>query len=46
VRSKWVELATKHKVPIRCVLFPAEPELCDHNNAVRALNHAVGPKSQ
>jgi hypothetical protein len=41
VRSRWVELAAKHSVPIRCVLFTASPELCEHNDVVRALNNAV-----
>lgn len=41
VRSKWIELAAQHKIPIRCVLFLADPALCQHNNAVRALNHTV-----
>ena len=41
VRSKWVELAAKHSVPIRCVLFTASPELCEHNDVVRALNNVV-----
>ncbi|KAE8453109.1 hypothetical protein EG329_012296 [Mollisiaceae sp. DMI_Dod_QoI] len=38
VRSKWVQLAAKHNVPIRCVLFTAGSEICEHNDAVRALN--------
>ena len=41
VRSKWLELANKHSVPIRCVLFTASAEICEHNDAVRALNEAV-----
>ena len=41
VRSKWVELAAKYSVPIRCVLFTASPELCEHNDVVRALNTSV-----
>jgi predicted kinase len=41
VRSKWVELAASHSVPIRCVLFTASPELCEHNDVVRALNNDV-----
>jgi bifunctional polynucleotide phosphatase/kinase len=41
VRSKWIALARKHQVPIRCVIFLAEADLCEHNDVVRALNHAV-----
>lgn len=41
VRSKWVELAAKHSVPIRCVHFTAPAELCEHNDVVRALNSTV-----
>ena len=41
VRSKWVQLAASHSVPIRCVLFTASPELCEHNDVVRALNSGV-----
>lgn len=41
VRSKWVELAATHSVPIRCVLFTASSELCEHNDVVRALNNVV-----
>jgi hypothetical protein len=38
-----VKLAAKHNVPIRCVLFKAGSEICEHNDAVRALNNAVCP---
>jgi len=41
VRSKWIELAAKHSVPIRCVWFTAAAEICEHNDAVRALNNTV-----
>ena len=41
VRSKWVELATRRSVPIRCVLFTTGAEICQHNDAVRALNNVV-----
>jgi hypothetical protein len=34
-------LAGKRRVPIRCVLFLAEADLCEHNDVVRALNHTV-----
>jgi hypothetical protein len=31
-------LAKRLNVPIRCVIFTASSDLCEHNNAVRALN--------
>lgn len=34
-------LAKSQNVPIRCILFTADPALCEHNNAVRALNNGV-----
>ncbi|KAI9723474.1 MAG: hypothetical protein M1828_004204 [Chrysothrix sp. TS-e1954] len=37
-RAHWVQLAKSLGVPIRCVNFSASPELCRHNDAVRALN--------
>lgn len=43
VRSAWIALAKKHNVPIRCVLFKAPQKLCEHNDAVRALNEHVSP---
>jgi bifunctional polynucleotide phosphatase/kinase len=41
VRSIWVQLAAKYKIPIRCVLFLADAAVCEHNNAVRAMNEQV-----
>jgi bifunctional polynucleotide phosphatase/kinase len=41
VRKRWIELAAKHSVPIRCVHFTAPTEICEHNDAVRALNKSV-----
>jgi hypothetical protein len=41
VRSKWIALAAKHSVPIRCVLFNADAAVCEHNDVVRALNDGV-----
>lgn len=38
IRAKWIALATKHDVSIRCVYFTASTVLCQHNDAVRALN--------
>lgn len=43
VRAKWVELALRHSVPIRCVLFNVEAAVCEHNDVVRALNSIVRP---
>ncbi|KAF2872513.1 polynucleotide kinase 3 phosphatase-domain-containing protein [Massariosphaeria phaeospora] len=37
-RQHWIALAKKKNVPIRCVLFTAPAKLCEHNDAVRALN--------
>jgi bifunctional polynucleotide phosphatase/kinase len=41
VRSKWIELAKKLSIPIRCVHFLADPQVCKHNDAVRAMNSSV-----
>lgn len=41
VRSKYIELGRKYNIPVRCMLFLAEEQLCEHNNAVRALNKEV-----
>lgn len=38
VRAVWVNLAKKHSIPVRCVLFTASAKLCEHNDTVRALN--------
>ncbi|KAI0909366.1 DNA kinase/phosphatase Pnk1 [Ustulina deusta] len=40
-RNEWVELARKRDVPIRCVWFKIPKALCEHNDAVRALNKSV-----
>lgn len=37
-RSQWVNVAKEANVPIRCIYFSAPPEVCKHNNAVRAAN--------
>lgn len=37
VRKHWINLAKALEVPIRCILFTASPEVCKHNNVVRAL---------
>ena len=36
-RGIWIDLASKIKVPIRCVYFTASARLCEHNDTVRAL---------
>ncbi|KAF1976004.1 PNK3P-domain-containing protein [Bimuria novae-zelandiae CBS 107.79] len=42
-RAHWTALAKRLKLPIRCVVFTASSDLCEHNNAVRALN--IGPET-
>ncbi|KUJ12099.1 PNK3P-domain-containing protein [Mollisia scopiformis] len=46
VRSRWVQLAVKHNVPIRCVVFTTASEICEHNDAVRALNNIMNPEKR
>ncbi|KAL2073223.1 hypothetical protein VTL71DRAFT_10547 [Oculimacula yallundae] len=46
VRKKWVELAVRHSVPIRCVLFTTGSQICEHNDAVRALNNNMNPEKR
>ncbi|KAH6674596.1 polynucleotide kinase 3 phosphatase [Halenospora varia] len=46
VRQKWIELAKKHTIPIRCVHFTAEAKICEHNDAVRALNKIMNPENR
>ncbi|UPX17183.1 DNA kinase/phosphatase Pnk1, variant 2 [Ascochyta rabiei] len=43
VRAVWVNLAKKHSMPIRCILFTASAKLCEHNDTFRALN--LGPEA-
>ncbi|RWA07962.1 hypothetical protein EKO27_g7143 [Xylaria grammica] len=45
-RKEWVELARKHDVPIRCVWFKIPKALCEHNDAVRALNKSLNPEAR
>lgn len=40
-RAHWIALAKRVKLPIRCVVFTASSDLCQHNNTVRGLN--AGP---
>ncbi|KAK6605058.1 bifunctional polynucleotide phosphatase/kinase [Botrytis cinerea] len=46
VRSKWIALAAKHSVPIRCVHFLTSVQVCEHNDAVRALNETMNPEKR
>ncbi|KAL7623625.1 DNA kinase/phosphatase Pnk1 [Parahypoxylon ruwenzoriense] len=45
-RRKWVELARKHGVPIRCLWFKASKALCEHNDVVRAVNKPMNPEAR
>ncbi|KAI2622623.1 DNA kinase/phosphatase Pnk1 [Xylaria nigripes] len=45
-RKEWIALAQKHNVPIRCVWFKVPKPLCEHNDAVRALNESLNPEAR
>jgi bifunctional polynucleotide phosphatase/kinase len=45
-RKIWVDLARNFNVPIRCIWFTAVPALCQHNDAVRALNKGHNPEKR
>ncbi|KAK3388743.1 PNK3P-domain-containing protein [Sordaria brevicollis] len=45
-RKQWVDLAKKHKVPIRAVWFRTPLAVCEHNDAVRSLNKTLNPESR
>ncbi|EAA30326.3 PNK3P-domain-containing protein [Neurospora crassa] len=45
-RKQWVELAKKQGVPVRCVWFRTPLVVCEHNDAVRALNKPLNPESR
>ncbi|KPM37798.1 hypothetical protein AK830_g8760 [Neonectria ditissima] len=45
-RSLWIDEANKFGVPIRCVWFSTPLPLCEHNDAVRALNKSMNPESR
>ncbi|KAI0967993.1 DNA kinase/phosphatase Pnk1 [Xylaria arbuscula] len=45
-RKEWIELARKHGVPIRCVWFNIAKALCEHNDAMRALNQSLNPEAR
>ncbi|KAI0545218.1 polynucleotide kinase 3 phosphatase-domain-containing protein [Xylaria curta] len=46
LRKEWIDLARKHNVPIRCVWFKIPRALCEHNDAVRALNKPLNPEAR
>ncbi|EFX06234.1 diphosphomevalonate decarboxylase [Grosmannia clavigera kw1407] len=43
-RAIWVALAAKHNVPVRCLWFRTDMAICEHNDAVRALNDTMNPE--
>ena len=45
-RKVWVDLARSFNIPIRCIYFTADPALCKHNDAVRALNVSHNPENR
>lgn len=45
-RKQWIDLANKHKVPIRCVWFKTPLSVAEHNDIVRALNKAMNPEGR
>jgi bifunctional polynucleotide phosphatase/kinase len=45
-RAAWIEIAQKAKVPIRCVWFKTPIQVCEHNDAVRALNASMNPETR
>ncbi|KAI8945989.1 DNA kinase/phosphatase Pnk1 [Xylaria longipes] len=45
-RKEWIDLARKHDVPIRCVWFKIPRSLCEHNDAVRAMNKSLNPEAR
>ncbi|CAK7206598.1 DNA kinase/phosphatase Pnk1 [Sporothrix eucalyptigena] len=45
-RALWVDLAKKHRVPVRCVWFKTNPATCEHNDAVRSQNKLLNPDNR
>ncbi|KKZ64652.1 hypothetical protein EMCG_09434 [[Emmonsia] crescens] len=48
-RAYWIELAKETKVPIRCIYLSTPPQICKHNDAVRAANpkiESINPESR
>lgn len=40
-RAIWVALAKSYSVPIRCIHLTASSDLCQHNDAARALGGSI-----
>ncbi|KLJ12772.1 hypothetical protein EMPG_12222 [Blastomyces silverae] len=48
-RAFWIELAKEVNVPIRCIYLSTPPQICKHNDAVRAANpktESLNPESR
>ncbi|RDA85857.1 hypothetical protein CP532_4904 [Ophiocordyceps camponoti-leonardi (nom. inval.)] len=45
-RAIWVGLAKKSGIPIRCLWFKTPMQVCEHNDAVRALNPSLNPEAR
>lgn len=45
-RAVWVALARKAGVRIRCLWLRTPLRVCEHNDAVRALNAALNPEAR
>ncbi|PGH04098.1 polynucleotide kinase 3'-phosphatase [Helicocarpus griseus UAMH5409] len=48
-RAHWVQLAKELNVPIRCINITTPPQICRHNDAVRANNtkiESINPESR
>ncbi|OAT06353.1 polynucleotide kinase [Blastomyces gilchristii SLH14081] len=48
-RAFWTELAKEVNVPIRCIYLSTPPQICKHNDAVRAANpkiESLNPESR
>ncbi|RPB28575.1 PNK3P-domain-containing protein [Terfezia boudieri ATCC MYA-4762] len=46
-RKRWIGLAKKCAIPIRCVYLTAPPHICQHNDAVRAFGgDIVNPENR
>ncbi|QSS63654.1 polynucleotide kinase [Histoplasma capsulatum] len=40
-RAYWIDLAKETNVPIRCIYLSTPPQICKHNDAVRAANPMI-----
>ncbi|SPO05596.1 related to bifunctional polynucleotide phosphatase/kinase [Cephalotrichum gorgonifer] len=45
-RAIWIGLAKKYNIPARCVWFRTPKHICEHNDAVRALNKPMNPENR